>query len=125
MENPVYQIDSIRTVSSFFGLLDCCPTKAKVYYYSLEMQAVWAKFWKNKDGKLTIWQTPNATLIGWALCYILLQVVKSGKLYEVLTFLKPALLFTWAYLELVSGTSYFRRLLGAVVLSAFIAARLV
>ncbi len=84
------------------------------------MSTFWSKFWRDKHGNVAVWQTPNIPLIGWAACIVLLVVVKSGGAHQLLTFLRTAFIFTWAYLELTDGSCYFRRLLGAIVLASII-----
>jgi hypothetical protein len=75
----------------------------------------WDKFWKNEQGSITIWQAPNLPLIGW-FCFMLASKLAShGTAKSGMQFLSSAFLFTWAYLEIKSGDSYFRRLLGTVV----------
>jgi hypothetical protein len=43
-------------------------------------------------------------------------ILPAGFWQQIFTYASFGLLFTWAWLELVSGKSYFRRLLGLVVL---------
>lgn len=74
------------------------------------------KFWKNKDGNLVIWQKPNLPLIGWFVFMIVAKLLPTGPMKNGTQFLSTALIFTWAYLEITKGDSYFRRVLGAVVL---------
>lgn len=73
-------------------------------------------FVKNKQGSVVIWQFPNIPLWGWILCTLLALVLKHGHIHTGLHALAQALLFTWAYLELRSGESIFRRTLGGLVL---------
>jgi hypothetical protein len=74
------------------------------------------KVFRDKHGKLTLGQMPNAPIIAWAVFSILSIVVKTGKLHRGFDTLSSAFLFTWAYLELTAGDSIFRRVLGATVL---------
>lgn len=75
-------------------------------------------FFKDKQGRIVIVQAPNSPLIGW-LIFTFLSWIWSGNqptilhLFEVLSF---GFIFTWAWLEIISGVNYFRRTLGALVL---------
>ena len=59
---------------------------------------------------------PNVPLIAWALLRVLLFFLSDNDLSRHLTLLSDAILFTWAYLEITDGASYFRRALGALVM---------
>ena len=72
-------------------------------------------FFKDKHGRIAIWQWPNPPLYGWTI-FGLASLVLSGKFQAGSVALSQASLFTWAYLELVDGVSYARRALGLVVL---------
>ncbi len=74
------------------------------------------KIFKDKDGKIVIWQNPNIALWGWIIFTILTYIVKRGRINKGSQSLASAFLFTWAYLEVLKGDSIFRRVLGAVVL---------
>jgi hypothetical protein len=87
---------------------------------SKDYRSVWDKFWKDGKGKITVWQTPNLPLIGWFVFMIVAKILDSGATKNSLQFLSTAFLFTWAYLEITSGVSYFRRLLGLVILAGII-----
>lgn len=73
-------------------------------------------FVTDKRGNIVIGQRPNLPIIGWAVCVALAFIFKSGNIGHELAFLRGAFLFVWAYLEIVSGASYFRRTLGVVVM---------
>lgn len=73
-------------------------------------------FFTGKDGKIAIWQFPNIPLWGWIVFTILAMFISKGKAHTGLHFLADASLVTWAYLEIRSGLSMFRRVLGSVVL---------
>jgi len=78
-------------------------------------QDLWDKTWKDRDGHVVIWQTPNAWLIGWAVLTVVSLLV-NGRSADVLSGLASASLIVWALLEVFKGDSYFRRALGVVVL---------
>ena len=83
-------------------------------------QSTWDKFWKNKNGKIAIWQFPNIPLFGWIIFTVLTLILKAGRVNSGSQFIADAFLFTWSYLEMKEGESYFRRLLGAVVMIAIL-----
>jgi hypothetical protein len=74
------------------------------------------KLIRNKNGEVVLWQTPNLLLWGWIIFSILAMIIKHPKIHTGLHFLGSASLFTWAYFELRSGESMFRRVLGAAIL---------
>jgi len=84
----------------------------------------WYKFWKDKTGKVVIWQSPNLPLWAWIISTSLSKVLPHGQLNFAVSLISFGALFTWAWLELSRGVNYFRRCLGAVVLIASIASRL-
>lgn len=77
------------------------------------------KFFKDKDGKLVLWQLPNIPISVWIVSLILSHTL-SGSLHAGFQALAQASLFTWAYLEASSGDSNFRKVLGAVILAVVI-----
>ncbi len=74
------------------------------------------RLWKDKNGKQTFTQTPNPPLIGWFVFLFMGMLVKTGKLHTASGYLAFGFLFTWAWLELYGGDSYFRRALGFIVI---------
>lgn len=73
-------------------------------------------FFKDKDGKWAIIAFPNVLLTAWLVVIILTKLIQDGNVHQGLSLLSSSILFAWAYLELIEGTSYFRRLLGVIVL---------
>jgi hypothetical protein len=74
------------------------------------------KFFKDRHGKVKVWQTPNLPLMLWAVATAANMVARHGsphKFFDVVAF---GAIFTWAYLEVRTGDSWFRRVLGALVL---------
>ena len=82
------------------------------------------KLFKDRKGKIIVWQTPNIPLIGWALFSVLTHVLPVNKWQIAVGYISFGFIFTWAWLELTQGASYFRRILGIVVLTASIHARI-
>lgn len=70
---------------------------------------------KNSAGKTVIWQFPNLPLWGWLITSLLAKIYKDSSVHSAFSSLTQAFLFTWSYLELRSGESLFRRILGAIV----------
>lgn len=54
---------------------------------------------------------------------ILARIVPNGTQQDAARFVGFGFLFTWAWLEITQGDSYFRRFLGVVVMAATIYAR--
>jgi hypothetical protein len=74
-------------------------------------------FWTNKDDRIVIWQAPNALLILWAVLFILGKIFTNGLIGTAFHLLAAITLAAWAILEIISGASPFRRLLGGVFLA--------
>jgi len=70
---------------------------------------------RDKHGKLTIFQRPNAPIIIWLACTVLNKFTRNGTMHEILEIAGFAALLVWAWLEIAYGVNYFRRILGAVV----------
>ena len=82
------------------------------------------KLFKDDGGKIVIWQTPNIPLIGWAVFSVLTHILPTGRWQLFAGYVSFGFIFTWAWLELTQGISYFRRILGAAVLAVSIHSRL-
>jgi hypothetical protein len=80
--------------------------------------ANWRDLFKDKDGKVVLIERPNLPLIGW------LVFLALGHLFDSAgcRWLSTAFIFTWAFLEITQGTTYFRRALGVIVFGAVIMA---
>ena len=78
------------------------------------------QFFKDKNGKIVIWQSPNLPLWGWIVFSVIAHLIKAGRLHTGSQSLAQAWLFTWAYLEIRQGDSTFRRILGGLVLASMI-----
>ena len=77
-------------------------------------------FFKDKHGKWAVIEFPNALLLTWLVLIMIMMFIGDGSLKSSIVQLNRAVLFAWAYLEVVSGVSYFRRLLGGVILLSVI-----
>jgi hypothetical protein len=76
-----------------------------------------SNLFKNKDGKIVIWQKPNIFLIGWLLFLVISKIISNKTFKTDLNFISFVFLAVWAVLEILKGDSYFRRALGLVVLA--------
>lgn len=74
------------------------------------------RFFKDKHGKVVIWQMPNVLLWIWIVLIIAERLASHSRLGEGLSSLATVVLFCWAYLELTDGVNLFRRCLGAIVI---------
>ena len=81
-------------------------------------------FFKDKDGQVAVWQTPNLLLTGWFIFMLAWHIANDTSLINNLEFLSSAFLLAWSYLEIVSGVSKFRRLLGLVIMLWIIVSRI-
>jgi hypothetical protein len=79
-------------------------------------RSFWRRFWKDANGKQAVWQFPNPPIIIWLVATLLRHFVEQGPLVRLLDIVAFGAIITWAYLEIVQGDSYFRRLLGMVFL---------
>ncbi len=75
----------------------------------------WDYFWKDKHGKVVIYQWPNVYILAWLLLTII-SLFTEGTLSSVLGYVATAALVAWALLEMFAGVNYFRRSLGVIVL---------
>lgn len=73
------------------------------------------KFFEDKNGKLTIIQVPNPPLIAW-LAFMVVTKYTSGLISDVFLWLSFLSITIWSSLEIYSGSSMFRRVLGFTVL---------
>lgn len=74
-----------------------------------------SKFFKDKNGDVVVFQPANPPIVVWAI-FLVLSKITNGSVSLVLSFVSSAALIIWAVLEITSGLSPFRRVLGIVVL---------
>ena len=77
-------------------------------------------FFHDTKGNIVLWQWPNIPIYGWVASKLLSMIVPVGHIRFGFEQLSLAFLFTWAFLEIIKGVNYFRRLLGAIVIVAII-----
>ncbi len=73
-------------------------------------------FFTDKNDRIVIMQLPNALLSIWIGSTLLSKLIDSGILHNGFTYLGTVSIFAWAYLEVTSGESPFRRALGGFIL---------
>lgn len=74
------------------------------------------KCFKDSDGNVVVFQSPNLPIIGWLSFTIIEKLSISDSFNDLSSLLAFGCLFTWGWLELFSGVNYLRRFLGALVL---------
>ena len=84
------------------------------------IQRAFQKFVRDKEGRIAVWQTPNLPLVAWIVFKMLSMVVAQKNLQDGFSLISSAFLFTWAFLEMTEGDSYFRRVIGLVVFGALL-----
>ncbi len=75
-----------------------------------------SSFFRDKKGHVVITQQPNLPLIGFVIFSILGVLINKGSQGYFVKTLAFGSLFTWCWLEIFSGSSPFRRVLGLTVL---------
>jgi uncharacterized membrane protein len=81
---------------------------------------LWDKVWRDKHGKVVVWQTPNVWLIAWAVIDVV-SVLTTGSVSNVFWWIGTIDLGVWALLEIFLGVNYFRKALGVLVFLLVIA----
>jgi hypothetical protein len=71
---------------------------------------------KDKQGRVVLYQRPNIWLIAWALLDIVAIFAPGRRISDYAWTAGSVMLIIWALLEVFRGVNYFRRLLGLVVL---------
>jgi len=78
------------------------------------------EFIRDKRGDVQILQFPNMPIIGWFICLIIAYMLPMGTAKNGFAALSTSFLAIWAYLEITSGRSYFRRSLGTIIATIII-----
>lgn len=86
-------------------------------------RSLWDRTWKDKNGRVVLWQTPNALLIAWAVLTTV-SLFFIGRTSDTLSSIASVSLIIWSLLEIFRGINYYRRFLGAIVLVYSLAALL-
>jgi len=82
------------------------------------------KFWHNDRGQVVVWQKPNIYLATWGIITVVNWFLPLDWIEKSLGFVSLIAIIVWGVLEVYSGTNYFRRLIGALVLLAILASYL-
>ena len=82
------------------------------------------KIAKDKNGRITLWQSPNLPIIVWAGAVVASKLISSGKAHQASVLIAFGAIFTWAWMECFNGVNYFRRAIGFIVLAVSIHSRL-
>jgi hypothetical protein len=82
----------------------------------LHVRHLFNRFFRDEHGEIVMAQAPNLPILGWAICAALSKLIREGRLHTSFHLLAQAFLFTWAYMEIRSGVTPFRRTLGALVM---------
>ena len=81
-----------------------------------DRRGLWDKIWKDRGGRVVIFQMPNVPLVVWAVLSVISFLSSSNKVATVFWWLSIATLAIWSLLEIFRGVNYFRRALGVFVL---------
>jgi hypothetical protein len=82
------------------------------------------KFVTDNQGRVAVWQTPNFLLSMWFITMLLGKILPGGRGKAIVDLVAFVSLVAWSLLEIIEGSSYFRRVLGAVVMVMSIIGRL-
>ncbi len=85
---------------------------------------IFDRFFKNKEGRVVLFQAPNVPIVIWVLSIVLNRIIKDQDISRYLGYIGFGALIFWAGLEIVYGASYFRRTLGLVILLVAIISRI-
>ncbi len=78
---------------------------------------------KDRRGRVVLFQSPNVPILLW-IVFTMLGMFLHGSPKTVAGYIAFGSLFTWAWLEITAGATYFRRALGVVVLFASLVGKL-
>lgn len=73
-------------------------------------------FFSDKNGLTVLTQPPNLPLIVWLVFTCISFVLPAGLIKDTTGLVALSSLFIWAVMEIISGASAFRRVLGVVIL---------
>ena len=79
---------------------------------------------KDNNGNYTLTQKPNLPIIVWLVLLLIQQFPLQEALIKPVELISFGAIFTWAWMEIVSGESIFRRVLGIIVIIVIIYTRL-
>lgn len=82
------------------------------------------KCYKDSSGNVVLAQRPNTPIIVWAIATLFSKIIPEGNALVLLQLIAFGSIFTWAWMELFSGDTYIRRLLGLGILVVILLSRL-
>ena len=89
----------------------------------MKLRNVIHTFFRDTNGKVVLWQAPNPIL--WVVIVAAaVSRLTNGRIHDDANLIFFGSIFTWAWLEISSGVTYFRRALGAGVLLVVLWSRL-
>ncbi len=80
--------------------------------HKADNRSLWDRFWRDRHGRIVIWQTPNIWLILWFIFEAISLFVGSHRVEIASWWLATVALGIWALYEVFQGVNYLRRLLG-------------
>lgn len=86
----------------------------------LRLKRFWHRCWHDKQGAPVVTQNPNLPLLVWLVCLPLGLLVYDGPWHVIISSIGTFAISVWAILELFQGVTYFRQLLGLIVLAGVI-----
>jgi hypothetical protein len=89
----------------------------------MKTQSFIEKLWQDKNGHQALIQKPNIPLISWFVFSVIGMILPDGRMADISQVISFGFLFTWAWLEVYSGNTYLRRVLGAIILVFIIYSR--
>ncbi len=84
---------------------------------------LFSKIFRDKTGKVAVFQMPNIPLWIWIIATALTHGLR-GNFGKISGYVALVAIIIWAGIEIWSGSSLFRRILGAAVLMAVVINRL-
>lgn len=84
-----------------------------------QQRSLMYRFFRDKDNNLALWETPNAPLLV-AMAALVGQLFSHGNVSEFFGLIFFGSVFAWGWLEIMYGTSLFRRWLGGLIMLAVV-----
>ncbi len=78
------------------------------------------RLFRNSEGSIVLWQMPNIWLWLWILATLANYIVSEGLLTLLLQALSMASIIIWSFLEIYSGVTPFRRIIGSILVAVIL-----
>ncbi len=88
------------------------------------IKSAYQKIFLDNNGHLVLAQFPNIPLAIWLSTLVIARLVHASPWVAINEVVSFSALLVWAFLELVSGVTYFRRTLGLIVFVYLLANKL-